>query len=324
MRIFLFLAVSALFFTSPLLHAQCGSSSRSAAKTQHTATHAQTASLGQHHRTAEQNDIVQTALAAGNFKTLTTALGKAGLVAALQTEGPFTVFAPTDAAFAKLPEGTVETLLKPENRSVLTEILTYHVIKGTYKADRVSRMSGATSLNGQRLPFESRSGVQVGRASVIQADIHTANGVIHVIDEVLLPADQNLVQVAAQAGDFQTLIAAAKAARLDHLLADQGPFTVFAPTDEAFAKLPKGTVQNLLKPENREQLAEILKYHVVKGRVFADEAVGAGKAHAVNGDDLQFRLRKGRLNVNEATIVATDVQAQNGVIHVIDQVLLPR
>ncbi|CAM2010663.1 fasciclin domain-containing protein [Acanthopleuribacter pedis] len=321
MRMFLFLSLASLFLSAPSLEAQCGSK-----KTAHQAykqhTERQTVAYHDNHRT-HRPDLVETALANGNFKTLTTALGSAGLVSALQAKGPFTVFAPSDAAFDKLPAGTVQSLLRPENREALTAILTYHVVKGAYNAERVTRQSGAATLNGQRLPFDTASGVRVGRASVVQADIHTANGIIHVIDEVLLPSDQNLVQVAAGTGDFETLIAAAKAAQLDGLLANQGPFTVFAPTDDAFAKLPKGTVQNLLKPENRNQLAEILKYHVVKGRVFADEAVGVGSAHAVNGDDLQFRLREGRLNVNQAKIVASDVQAQNGVIHIIDRVLLP-
>jgi uncharacterized surface protein with fasciclin (FAS1) repeats len=133
-------------------------------------------------------DIVDTALNAGSFKTLTAALQAAGLVEALRGEGPFTVFAPTDEAFAKLPEGTVETLLKPENREKLVDILTYHVVAGRLEAKNVVATKGATALNKGTLEFAStEAGVMVSGAKVIQADILCTNGVVHVIDTVLIP-----------------------------------------------------------------------------------------------------------------------------------------
>ena len=133
-------------------------------------------------------DIVDTAVAAGSFNTLAAALQAAGLVDALKGDGPFTVFAPTDEAFAKLPAGTVENLLEPENRDQLASILTYHVVPGTFESGAVVSMPGADTLQGGSLTFTTDdSGVKVNDAKIVQADVTASNGVIHVIDTVLLP-----------------------------------------------------------------------------------------------------------------------------------------
>jgi uncharacterized surface protein with fasciclin (FAS1) repeats len=143
---------------------------------------------GHHEESAK--DIVDTAVGAGSFKTLVTAVQAAGLVDALKGEGPLTVFAPTDEAFAKLPEGTVENLLKPENIDQLTAILTYHVVPGKFMASDVTSMSGSDTLQGQRLSFEVKDGKAfVNGAQVVQADVAASNGVIHAIDQVILPAE---------------------------------------------------------------------------------------------------------------------------------------
>lgn len=136
----------------------------------------------------EQKDIVDTAVAAGSFKTLAAALKAADLVDALKGDGPFTVFAPTDEAFAKLPEGTVDTLLKPENKDKLTAILTYHVAKGKAMAADVVALSSLETLNGQRIEIKvTDEGVMLNNAKVVKTDIECSNGVIHVVDAVLLP-----------------------------------------------------------------------------------------------------------------------------------------
>ena len=137
---------------------------------------------------AAEADIVDTAVAAGQFNTLATAITEAGLVDTLKGPGPFTVFAPTDAAFAKLPAGTVETLLEPENKAKLTAILTYHVVPGKLMAADVVKYDAAKTVNGAQLPIEAgANGVKVGDANVTATDIVATNGVIHVIDTVLLP-----------------------------------------------------------------------------------------------------------------------------------------
>jgi uncharacterized surface protein with fasciclin (FAS1) repeats len=137
---------------------------------------------------AADKDIVDTALAAGSFQTLARALQAAGLVDTLKGKGPFTVFAPTDEAFAKLPAGTLESLLKPENKSKLTSILTYHVVAGKITASKVASMKAAKTVNGQDLTIATAGGgVTVDGARVLKTDIEASNGVIHVIDEVVLP-----------------------------------------------------------------------------------------------------------------------------------------
>ncbi|MEM7479579.1 MAG: fasciclin domain-containing protein [Acidobacteriota bacterium] len=142
-----------------------------------------------HHKKKESKDIVAVAVGAGSFNTLAAALEAADLVGALQGDGPFTVFAPTDDAFAALPDGTLDTLLKPENRDQLTAILTYHVVAGKVPAKDVVKMDSAETLNGQSLNFEVVDGnVKVNDATVVKADVGASNGVIHVIDSVLLPA----------------------------------------------------------------------------------------------------------------------------------------
>ena len=138
---------------------------------------------------AAEKDIVDTAVAAGSFKTLAAALQAGGLIDALKGAGPFTVFAPTDEAFAKLPAGTVETLLKPENRDKLVAILKYHVVAGKVTADQVVKLTEATTLQGQKVAIAVDGGVKVNNAKVVKADVLTSNGVIHVIDAVLLPKE---------------------------------------------------------------------------------------------------------------------------------------
>lgn len=137
---------------------------------------------------AEKKDIVDTAVAAGSFKTLAAALGAAGLVDTLKGPGPFTVFAPTDEAFAKLPAGTVETLLKPENKAKLVDILTYHVVAGDVRAEAAMKLTEAKALNKKEIKLEVKEGaLYLNKSKVTTADVAASNGVIHIIDTVLMP-----------------------------------------------------------------------------------------------------------------------------------------
>ena len=143
---------------------------------------------GDGHHDKAKKDIVDTAVAAGDFNTLAAALTAAGLVDTLKGEGPFTVFAPTDAAFEKLPEGTVETLLKPENKDQLTAILTYHVVPGKVMAKDVVKLDEAETVSGKKVSISAKGdAVMINNATVTAADVKTSNGVIHIIDTVLLP-----------------------------------------------------------------------------------------------------------------------------------------
>ncbi len=276
----------------------------------------------------ELSDIVDTAVADGRFTTLAAALGAADLVDTLKGEGPFTVFAPTDDAFAKLPEGTVDTLLLPENLEQLKSILLYHVVSGKVMASDVVTLTSADTVLGEPVTIK----VDMGKVylndtvEVIITDVEASNGVIHVIDSVLLPPAKlvDIVDTAVADGRFTTLAAALSAADLVDTLKGEGPFTVFAPTDDAFAKLPEGTVATLLLPENLEQLKSILLYHVVSGKVMASDVVTLTSADTVLGEPVTIKVEDGKVYLNDTVeVIITDVEASNGVIHVIDSVLLP-
>ncbi|WKZ41335.1 MAG: fasciclin domain-containing protein [Anaerolineales bacterium] len=280
----------------------------------------------------ELGDIVDTAVADGRFTTLVAAVQAAELVDALKGEGPFTVFAPTDDAFAALPEGTVESLLLPENKQALTDILLYHVVEGKVMAEDVVGLTSATTLLGKDIAIKVDMGnVYINDAQVIITDIETSNGVIHVIDAVILPPSdeaaedaQTIVEIAVADERFSTLVAAVTAADLVETLSGEGPFTVFAPTNDAFAALPAGTLDSLLLPENKQALTDILLYHVVSGKVMAADVVGLTSATTVLGADITITVRDGKVFLNDTVeVIITDIEASNGVIHVIDAVLLP-
>ena len=235
-------------------------------------------------------DIVDTAVGAGQFNTLVAAVEAAGLVDALKGEGPFTVFAPTDEAFAKLPAGTVDALLAdPEGQ--LTQILLYHVLPEEVMAADITDGMEADTLQGSPVKFmvNSDGSVMINDANIVVTDIPASNGVIHVIDTVILPpAEEAAAPAEAEAAAAPrklrlrrwTLwtppwaLAAStpwwppsQAAGLVDALKGDGPFTVFAPTDEAFAKLPAGTVDALLA-DPKGQLTQILLYHVLPKRLW--------------------------------------------------------
>lgn len=273
---------------------------------------------------AQQKTIVETAIAAGNFNTLVTAVKAAGLVDTLNGTTQLTVFAPTDEAFAKVAPATLQSLLQPENKGKLAQVLTYHVVPGRVNAKDAYELVEATTVNGQRVGLDFRGeGLKVGTATIKVTDIQCSNGVIHVIDTVMLPKLDNIPSTAQVAGQFNTLLAAVSAAGLGDVLSGSGPFTVFAPTDGAFAALPAGTVEDLLKPENKQKLIDILKYHVVSGRVYDNTAVKAGQANTLLGRGVSVGVNADGLTVNGARVIAKNIDASNGVIHVIDNVLLP-
>jgi transforming growth factor-beta-induced protein len=269
--------------------------------------------------------IVDLAVRAGSFDTLVAAVQAAGLVDTLKGEGPFTVFAPVDEAFARISDKELNRLLKPENKDELKSILTYHVVPGSVPASAVVNLDSARTVNGQSVAIRvDKNGVFVDNAKVIKTDIMASNGVIHVIDRVIVPKKTNdIVDVAAAAGSFNTLVSAVQTADLVETLKGEGPYTVFAPSDEAFARLPKDTLRDLLKPENKDALQAILTYHIVPSKFDANKVVRSHSARTVNGNSLGFRVKEGRVFVDDALVVKADIQADNGIIHVIDSVLLP-
>jgi len=274
----------------------------------------------------DSKDVVTTALSDGRFKTLTKVLTSAELVETLRGEGPFTVFAPTDEAFDKLPADVTSNLLRPENSEELVNVLKYHVLAGSVRLAGALEAEGAKTISGDSISVTFTDGkVKVNDASLINSDIQCSNGVIHVIDSVLLPPKPatDLVAIAKKSGNFSTLLSAVEAAGLSDTLSSASEVTILAPTDEAFNKLPKGTLESLLKPENRKALQKILAMHVLNGKISAGDALNEKQAMSFSGESLTFKVMDGFLKVNSSTIVSTDIAADNGVIHVLDSVLLP-
>ena len=344
---------------------------------------------------AQDSDIVDIAVADGRFETLVAAVTAADLVDTLKSEGPFTVFAPTDDAFAALPEGTVEALL--EDIPSLSDILLYHVVSGSVMAADVVTLDAAPTVNGLDVSISVEDGNVFLNDSVqvIITDIEASNGVIHVIDTVLLPpfsitntndlnlnfrsgpgldreiigsfpvggraaavarnaggdwvqidyngrtgwvfaplttasgdiesldvAPGNIVEIAVADGRFETLVAAVVAADLADALSGEGPLTVFAPTDDAFAALPEGTVEALLG--DIPTLSDILLYHVVAGKAMAADVVNLDTVVTLEGQSISISIEDGNVILNgNVQVIITDIEASNGVIHVIDTVLLP-
>ncbi len=275
----------------------------------------------------EKMDIVETASSAKVFGTLIAAVKAADLVEVLKSDGPFTVFAPTDDAFKKLPEGTIAKLLKPENKAMLVSILKYHVVSGNVVAADVVKLNSAKTVEGGSVTIKIKDGSVFlnGNSKVVQTDIAASNGVIHVIDTVLMPpAKKNIVETAVSTNMFNTLVAAVKAAGLADTLMGDGPFTVLAPTDDAFKKLPAGTIESLLKPENKDMLVKILTYHVISGEVRSDQVAAMQKAKTLQGQKVKIKTKGSTVMINGAKVIKADVEASNGVIHVIDTVLMPK
>lgn len=276
------------------------------------------------------NTIVDIAVNDGRFNTLVTAVTEAGLVDTLSSEGPFTVFAPTDDAFAALPEGTVESLLA-DPQGALTDVLLYHVVEGAVSAETVVGLDSATTIEGEDISISVQDGSVFlnDTVAVIITDIEADNGIIHVIDAVLLPPSMTaealptIADIAVENGSFTTLVAALDAAGLVETFAGEGDFTVFAPTDDAFAALPEGTIDALLA-DPQGQLTDILLYHVVEGSVPAETVVTLDSATTLSGKDITITVVDGRVFLNDTVeVTTTDIMASNGIIHVIDAVLIP-
>jgi uncharacterized surface protein with fasciclin (FAS1) repeats len=267
-------------------------------------------------------DIVQTAKGAGIFNTLLAAVEAAGLTDALKGDGPFTVFAPTDDAFAAIESEVLSDLIAdPE---LLTSVLLYHVVPGSFLSGNVIYLDSAPTLNGKEVSIMAdENGVMVDDANVIATDVLAKNGVVHVIDQVILPEPiADIIQTAKGAGIFNTLLAAVEAAGLTDVLKGDGPFTVFAPTDEAFARIPAADLDALLA--DVDALTAVLTYHVVPGALSAQDVLGSASLATVNGSSAPISLDgEGKPRIDDATITATDINARNGVVHIIDRVIFP-
>ena len=268
-------------------------------------------------------NIVEIAAAAENLTKVVIAINAAGVGDTLKGDGPFTVFAPTDDAFDKIPADNLNALLADTEK--LKAVLLSHVIAGKVMAADVKagkvKMASDTELE---ITVDGDK-VMIGGATVTKTDIEASNGVIHLIDTVILPkADppkgDTIADVAIAADNLTTLVTALKAAELVETLKGKGPFTVFAPTDEAFKKVPKQMLDGLLA--DKEMLKKVLLYHVVPGKVMAAD-VKAGKVKTAADVEVEIKVDGAKVMIGDATVTKTDIAASNGVIHLIDTVIIP-
>ena len=281
---------------------------------------------------AQEQSIVDIAAGSEDFSILVAALQQANLVEALQGEGPFTVFAPTNEAFAKLLgelQITADDLL---NHPQLADVLLYHVVSGKILSTDLQDGAMPETLGGQTVKVDLKDGAKINESKVVTADIEATNGVIHVIDTVLVPETFTLtpaaelpatvVDIALSSPDFSILVAAVQQAGLVEALQGEGPFTVFAPTNAAFEKLLgvlSISAEDLL---NNPQLADVLLYHVVAGKVLSTDLQNGMEADTLGGQKIAIDLTDG-VRINESSVTAADLEAGNGVVHVIDTVLVP-
>merc|ERR1712216_644561 len=256
--------------------------------------------------------------------------------------GPFTVFAPTNEAFGALPEGTLDSLLKPENKAQLADILTFHVLPEQVLSTDLKEHQRVATVEGKHLDvIKSHHSVFVGAdlkslKQVTGADNLASNGVAHIINGVMLPPaaasfeaeKPNIVELAQSVDDLSTLVTAVVAADLADTLSSPGPFTVFAPTNEAFDALPAGTLDSLLKPENKDELVDILTFHVLPEQVLSTDLKGYQRVATVEGKHLDvIKSHKGVFVGADIKslkqVTGADNLASNGVAHIIDGVMLP-
>ncbi|KAF0200887.1 MAG: adhesion [Bacteroidetes bacterium] len=276
----------------------------------------------------DPKNIVDVAVADARFSILVEALGKANLVSALEGDGPFTVFAPTNDAFTALFSQLGVSGIADLDAATLTPILLNHVVAGQVKSSDIATGYAATlnasGPNGTNVKvfINKGSNVMVDASKVIIADVMASNGVIHAIDKVILPA--SVVGHAINNPNFSTLVEAVVKANLVEALSSAGPFTVFAPTNDAFSALFTTLGVSGISALTAEQLTPILLYHVVSGNVLSTQVTTGSVPTLKDGSSLNLTVSTMGVKVNTSVnVVATDVQGSNGVIHVIDAVLLP-
>ena len=273
----------------------------------------------------QSTTVVDVVVNSENHTTLEAAVVAAGLVETLSGDGPFTVFAPTDAAFELLPEGLISELLDDPSGD-LTTILTHHVHSGNVLSTDLSNGMMVPTLAGTELTVSIMDGmVQIDNANVSVADIETDNGVVHVIDAVLVPEENEsttVVDVVVNSENHTTLEAAVVAAGLVETLSGDGPFTVFAPTDAAFELLPEGLISELLDDPSGD-LTTILTHHVHSGNVLSTDLSNGMMVPTLAGTELTVSIMDGMVQIDNANVSVADIETDNGVVHVIDAVLIP-
>jgi uncharacterized surface protein with fasciclin (FAS1) repeats len=279
------------------------------------------------------SDLFDTVKSTSGHELFVKAVEASGLESQLRSQGPYTVFIPTDEALSRYAQDKGINLNRPQNQQ-LADILRYHIVPGYLAGTDLYVVPAATTLQGDPVSLSVKGGhAYVDGARVIGSDVSASNGYIYVIDGVLTPGDgtyaekaprpapQTLLETASKEGSYNTFVKAVKAAGLQDKL-QSGHYTVFAPTDQAFAKLPKGSVESLLKPENRHQLEHFLNSHIVPGRVVQEDLAIEGKATAASGETLHVSESGRTFKVEQAKVVEANTAPSNGVLYGVDSVVL--
>ncbi len=279
-------------------------------------------------------DLFDTVKSTSGHELFVKAVETSGLESQLRSQGPYTLFVPTDEALSRYAQDKGINLNHPQNQQQLADILRYHIVPGYLAGTDLYVVPAATTLQGDPVSLSVKDGhAYANGARVIGENLSASNGYIHVIDGVLSPGDgsyaekaprpapQTLLETASNEGSYNTFVKAVKAAGFQDKL-QSGQYTVFAPTDQAFAKLPKGTVESLLKPENRHQLQHLVNSHIVPGRVVQEDLAIEGKARAASGETLHVTEYGRTFKVEQAKVVQANTAPVNGVLYGVDSVVL--
>jgi uncharacterized surface protein with fasciclin (FAS1) repeats len=272
-------------------------------------------------------DIVHLAQRNADLSTLVSALTAGKLVATLEGAGPFTVFAPSNEAFNKIPKAKLTQLLG--DQKMLDQILEYHVLSGSFTMRDLQATKVIETLEKEEVVVRSIGNeIMINNADVTEADLEATNGFVHVIDKVLVPPDfpmelysENIVELAESQPDLSTLVQALIVGKLTATLSGVGPYTVFAPTNEAFAKIPSTDLQKLL--DNPTELDRVLEYHVLAGHFNMRDLMAVRSVATLEGDKVNVSGSGEAIDVNNAKVIKADLGATNGIVHLIDTVLMP-
>lgn len=277
--------------------------------------------LGSAEQVAPAGSDLATVAKSANLTTLLSLVEVSGLQ--LPVDGRVTIFAPTNEAFAAIPPEKVKFLTSAEGRATLRSILTHHVLPNALDSGALLQRRGVLALSGQNLPIDAER-LTIAGASLLQTDVPFDRGLVYVIDRVMMPETRSVAEILSQDPRLSTLLAAATAAGLATQLGseNQGPWTVLAPSNEAFAALGEETIAALIADPS--QLANVLSAHVIPSRIRRSDMIAQRSARTLLGRDaVTFTLVDGRVAVSGADIVAGDIEASNGVIHIIDRVIVP-
>ncbi len=263
---------------------------------------------------------ITAALPVLGLDTLATAVAAAGLDGDLAGTGPFTLYAPTDAAFAALPDGVLDSLLLPQNQQALIDVLLYHVVPDAVSIADAAAMESDTTLSGPDILIDTLDAeLYINNARVLDGDNVASNGIIHTIDQVLLPPADIFATLTGRG--FETLTMAITAADLETTLTAPGDYTLLAPTDAAFVALGQVTVDFLLDPINQAELQAVLGYHLINQRATASDALTVELVETSQGQNVLFSFEAGQLRVNGIPITHFNIPCTNGIIHVVDTVI---